>query len=596
MSQLKPPAPRRLVSGLLSGFVLLVLAVAAIIISGALSRPELRWLDWQMQSLAGNVSDDATDPVVVVGIDEASLQEFGVPVATLHRQIGAFFEAMALARPRAVGVDVVLPQASFDRIQPGLDAALARGILALRPVAPLVLGMSAAADGTLRPLHPLFANLAGNEGVAMVFIVKDEDGVMRRLDERIGDRQQSLPTLAGRIAQRIGEPVQAGLIPFFRGQRFSYVSLKDVLAWRTAGDQQRLAETFAGKIVFLGSLLPYDDQHLVPVPLAQSDAGDTTHGVFIHAAQMRAMLADGPIREIPSGWTLLAALCLALSWWLRPGLRAWLVTVATTAALLALSPRLLSAGTAIPALTWSFALLAGIASRTTLEAWLTAAERRRLRLAFDGFVSPGVLTEILAGRLNPTLAGERRDVCVLFSDIRSFTTMSEHMSPETVTDLLNRYFERMAACIHRHGGTLDKFIGDGIMAFFGAPQANADACSEAFAAAQEMIDELAAFNQEQQASGGPVVAIGVGLHYGPALIGYIGAKARHEYSAIGDTVNTASRLEGLTKDAGYPIVVSPAVRERLPDIDGLVDLGEHKIKGRAPVRIFGWNNTKDKET
>ena len=582
------PVRSLLMNPLRLGYLLVAVLVVASIAGSLLSRPELRWLDWQMRHLTERMADTTQSPVVVVGIDDASLAEFGVPLATLHRQLGGFFEAMALARPRAVGVDVVLPQTSYDRIQPGLDAALARGILALRPVAPLVLGLTATADGSLRPIHPLFANLAGPEGLALVFLPKDSDGVMRHYDEHIGSAQETLSTLTGQLARRLEIPVQEGLIPLFRGARFGYVPLKDVLAWRAAGDEARLAEAFSGKVVFLGSLLAHDDQHLVPVGLALGDSGSTTHGVFLHAAQMRTLMADGPIRESPQNLVIMVALLLSLGWWLQPGQRLWVAALIVVSSLLALSVELLAAGWAIPAMTWSLALLLGIGGRTALEAWQSAAERRRLRLAFDGFVSPGVLSEILAGRLNPQLAGERRDICVLFSDIRSFTTMSEHMSPEAVTDLLNRYFERMASTIHRHGGTLDKFIGDGIMAFFGAPQANATACIDAFHAAQEMLPELDAFNHEQEASGSPRIAIGIGLHFGPALIGYIGAKSRHEYSAIGDTVNTASRLEGLTKDAGYPVVLSPTVRERLPASDAIVSLGEHPLKGRAPIQIFGW--------
>jgi adenylate cyclase len=166
-----------------AGFLLVVAGLVSICASGALSRFEWRWLDWQMSFLARQAHALPADPVVVVGIDDASLARFGIPLATLHRQIGGFLEAMALARPRAVGVDVVLPQASYDGIQAGLDAALARGILALRPVAPLVLGMTATMDGRLRPLHPLFANLATPAGLALVFVARDDDGVIRRYDE-----------------------------------------------------------------------------------------------------------------------------------------------------------------------------------------------------------------------------------------------------------------------------------------------------------------------------------------------------------------------------------------------------------------------------
>jgi adenylate cyclase len=211
-----------------------------------------------------------------------------------------------------------------------------------------------------------------------------------------------------------------------------------------------------------------------------------------------------------------------------------------------------------------------------------------LRLAFDGVVSPDVLKEILAGRLHPGSGGERRDICVLFSDIRNFTPLSEHLPPEIVTDFLNRYFEHMTATIHRHGGTLHKFIGDGIMAVFGAPRTGDDSCGDAFRCAKEMLTEVKIFNQEQEARAGPLIAIGVGLHFGPALVGYIGSAERHEYSAVGDTVNAASRLEGLTKEVGYPIVISAAVRERLTELDRIDSLGAHPVKGHAPIAVFGW--------
>ena len=249
---------------------------------------------------------------------------------------------------------------------------------------------------------------------------------------------------------------------------------------------------------------------------------------------------------------------------------------------------LLRRGLHVP-LAWpALAALLAAASRAALEAWFGMREKRWLRAAFAGFVSPVVLREILGGRLQPQLGGERREICLLFSDIRGFTTLSESLPPEEVTRLLDRYFGRMVAAIHAHGGTLDKFMGDGIMAFFGAPQPRDNPCADAFAAARAMLGALAGFNRELAAEGRPPLAIGIGLHYGAAVVGYIGAADRHEYTAIGDAVNAASRIEGLTKEAGYPLLASRAVLDRLPDRDGFAPLGELAVKGRAAVEVFGW--------
>jgi len=570
------------------GYFAVALLLGSSMAAGVFGRVELRWLDWQMGWLQQWQVAAAGGDVVVVGIDDASLKEFGVPVATLHRQLGQFFEAMAIACVRAVGVDMVLPESSFDRIQPGLDASLARGIVALRPVAPLILGLGAKPDGAIRPLQPLFVTLVGQEGLGSVFVARDADGVVRRFDERLGAEGQTFPTLAGQMARRLGVPVSAGIVPVHLGTRFKYVALNEVISWHQAKDLARLEQAFSGKVVLLGSILAHDDQHSVPVPLADGDTGPMTHGVFIHAMQIRSLLAGNLIKEVPTALALGVAMFLTLGWWLRPGRVIWISMGLAALVILGISPLALAAGWAIPAVSWTMALLAGLGARTVWEAWLTAIEKRRLRRAFDGFVSPTVLKEILGGRLHPSQTGERRDICVLFSDIRSFTTLSEHLAPEAVTDLLNRYFERMARAVHRHEGTLDKFIGDGIMAFFGAPKGLDSPCESAFKAAQDMLAELEEFNTEQQNHGGPRIAIGIGLHFGPAFVGYIGSAARNEYTAIGDTVNTASRLEGLTKEAGFPLVMSPTVVQRLPGVVGIENLGQQAVKGRADIAVYGW--------
>ena len=148
---------------------------------------------------------------------------------------------------------------------------------------------------------------------------------------------------------------------------------------------------------------------------------------------------------------------------------------------------------------------------------------------------------------------------MLFADIRGFTARSETIAPEATVRLLNRYFTEVTESIHGAGGTLDKFIGDGVMAFFGAPQSIANPCAPACAAARDMLARVVRLNGELAAQGEAPIAIGVGLHAGDAVVGNMGSAARHNYTAIGDAVNVASRLEGLTKDVGYPLVVSAAV-------------------------------------
>ena len=573
---------------LLSRWLLPLLVALGVGGAVTLADLDMRWLDQALVVLSADRQAMTNESVVVVGIDDDSLKQFGTPVAIMHRQIGGLLEAMAAAQASAVGLDVVLPGHSYDVIQQGLDAALARGMLALRNRAPLVIGLGANADGSPRLLHPLFASLVGADGVGAAFVHHDRNGYVRRFDERIGTKGEVVPTLVGQLARRLDVPVHNGLLPLHRGALFSYVPMQTVLAWQAAGDVDSLREHFAGRIVLVGSLLAHDDQHLLAVlPTSGGHAG-SVHGVFVHAVQIRALLNDALMVELPRWVALGIMLALTATWALMPGWRAWLMVIVLVALVQIGALTALKSGLVLPAASWSLALFGGLAMRTAVVAWQTATERRRLRLVFDGFVSPAVLKQILAGKLNPDLAGERREICVLFSDIRSFTSLSEHMPPEAVTDLLNRYFERMASAIHRRGGTLDKFIGDGLMAFFGAPMASANPCQDAFHTACDMLKELDDFNAEQQARGSPTVAIGIGLNFGNAFIGYVGSRDRHEYTAIGDTVNSASRLEGLTKETGFPIVLADNVLAHLSDDVQCTMLGALSVKGRAPIQAVGW--------
>jgi adenylate cyclase len=215
------------------------------------------------------------------------------------------------------------------------------------------------------------------------------------------------------------------------------------------------------------------------------------------------------------------------------------------------------------------------------------AERDRVRDLLGKVVSPEIATQLL--RSGVQLGGEEREVTILFSDLRSFTTMSEKMAPADMLALLNRYLDRMSTIIEKHGGVIDKYIGDAIMALFGAPVADPEAPGRAIAAAREMAQALDILNRELVAEGRPTLAFGIGINTARVIAGNMGSKTRLNYTVIGDGVNLASRLEGLTKEEAYRtlIIVSEATLRAMPNPPPARELGEVKVKGKSEaVKIF----------
>lgn len=206
-----------------------------------------------------------------------------------------------------------------------------------------------------------------------------------------------------------------------------------------------------------------------------------------------------------------------------------------------------------------------------------------VRDTFGRYVSAQVRDEILRGGV--ALGGELRTVTVLFADVRGFTALSERMAPQAVVAMLNDYLERMVNVVVAHGGTVDKFIGDAVMATFGVPLAKPDDAVRAVRAAVEMQRELAAWNRERGLA--EPLRIGIGLHTGEVVAGNIGSAKKMEYTVIGDAVNTASRIEQLTKKLGAEILVSDVTAALLGDGFALRDLGTAEVAGkRLPLRVF----------
>ncbi|MBQ2697862.1 MAG: adenylate/guanylate cyclase domain-containing protein, partial [Clostridia bacterium] len=210
-----------------------------------------------------------------------------------------------------------------------------------------------------------------------------------------------------------------------------------------------------------------------------------------------------------------------------------------------------------------------------------AGEKRRITATFGRYVDPAVLNELLIrGGAAERLGGELHEIAVLFVDIRGFTTMSETLDPPTVVEIINRYLTLTTECIMRYRGTLDKFVGDCTMAFWNAPLPQEDPVYLACCAAMDMVEGSKALGEELQQIYGRSVSFGVGVHYGPAVVGNIGAPQRMDYTAIGDTVNTAARLEA--NAPGGKVLISRVVADALGDRAKVTSLGTSiQLKGKA---------------
>jgi adenylate cyclase len=237
--------------------------------------------------------------------------------------------------------------------------------------------------------------------------------------------------------------------------------------------------------------------------------------------------------------------------------------------------------------------LADIARMRELDRRRVAAERARSNLA--RYFSPN-LVGLLAERDEPLGPVRRESVAVLFADIVGFTRMAERIAPDAVLGMLREFHEHMAVEIFACGGTIDKYIGDAILAVFGLPTSGAGDAAHAFCCAARMLQALERWNAQRSARGEPALAIGIGINYGPAVLGDVGSDQGLSFTVIGDTVNTAHRLQGLTRTLQTPLVVADAVIAQLDggrtdEVERLLghlrDQGEQVLRGRStPVRVW----------
>ena len=214
-----------------------------------------------------------------------------------------------------------------------------------------------------------------------------------------------------------------------------------------------------------------------------------------------------------------------------------------------------------------------------------ALDRRRFRDSFARYLSRDVMARVLTDA--PSLRGEHREVSILFSDLRGFTTLSEQLPPERIASHLNEYFEAMTTAIFAHHGMINDFVGDAVMAVFGAPMADADHAWHAVQSARDMDRALERLNVAWDAAGLPRLRMGIGIHTGPVFAGNVGGRDRIKYTVIGDPVNVASRVEGLNKELGTTILITEETLAAVGERVRTRDCGPQAVKGRVEkVRVF----------
>ncbi|NOZ32869.1 MAG: adenylate/guanylate cyclase domain-containing protein [Alphaproteobacteria bacterium] len=364
-----------------------------------------------------------------------------------------------------------------------------------------------------------------------------------------------------------------------------YVPAKDVLA----SDYTRLQDRIAGNIVLVGtSAAGLLDIRATPL-------GNNVPGVSIHVQVLEQILsatflhrADWVTAIELLGFALIG-IVLILAIPALPPLGSLLVGVLSVAAIGGVSFYAFVALNLL--LDWTFVLVAAALVYLALilvQLFVADARKRQLRRAFGQYVSPQLLRQIEQSGAKLTLGGEVRDLTIMFADIRGFTELSERLGPADLVRLLNGLFGTLGSAITSASGTIDKFIGDAIMAFWNAPVDVADHAAMACRAALEMRVRLDGFNDQRGGPGGatPPIAIGMGLATGEALVGNLGLESRFDYSCVGDTVNVAARIEAISRTVGYDIVVAAKVRDEAPDF-AFLPAGSLTLKGKSdPVQLF----------
>ncbi|MFA6006615.1 MAG: adenylate/guanylate cyclase domain-containing protein [Candidatus Paceibacterota bacterium] len=543
----------------------------------------------------------ASDKIIIVAIDDASVATIGQwpwPRAKLAELV----TTVDNARPLSVGLDVIPREPS--RLGVADDAVLRKALAGLKThlvlpaeANPLYLTNPPHGDKPLLPLSKFFGKGLDRVELGQVNLVADRDNKIRRLPRTIQfDVGVQYESFASRTATLSGLNIPILSRPII--DRIVYAgpngTIQNVPAGKVLNKDVATLKLLEGKMVFIGATASdlHDEK---PTP---ADRGSQMSGVEIQA-QIANMFLQGysltalatfPMIFLIFLTALIGALVFLIS---KSSTRALVYNIILGVIYTVLIIIAFDSGVAINFIHLHLAWIVSTAGIFCYRYFIADKEKRQLRSTFSKYVSKDVLEDLLANPEKVKLGGDEKDATIFFSDVRGFTTLSETMTPTQLTQFLNKYLTVMTDIVLERRGVIDKYIGDAIMGFWGAPLDNPEHAFVAVETALAMTEALAQFNLESKARGELEIDIGIGLNSGKVTAGNMGSTQRFDYTVMGDTVNLASRLEGQTKTYGIHILISEATfksaqPEKLEQAGILVrELDRIKVKGKKlPVTVF----------
>lgn len=594
--------------------------------------------------IIGDHRDPMTSPVVVVAIDGETYDTppfKGSPTQTWTREIGRVLGSITEGGAKVIGFDVIFPSSieqseipfgdtSFGSRVRGFDRDYLIALRQLSDSGKLVLGEILSNDHPDRPYRA--QQLAVKNNVRALNVHTDPDDVIRRMPLSFSINDKPVPAMAVELAARalgtkpeiapsgttelfghaIPSAVPNTLTLNFRGlgRDVPAYSFADLRVCVEKGDRDFFRRAFEGKVVLLGTILNFEDRKLTsmrlsggydgspgsrcalpaPVSTAQKTRSDVA-GVFVHATVVRNLIEQDAVTELgfPMRTILtiaLAAIIACAACMLAPA-GAVIAWFALTAVYAAAAVGAFVHALALPLTEPALASLAALAMMIGYRFVLADRDERFLRKSFALYLAPEVIETMVASGKMPALGGEMRNVTMFFSDLSGFSSIAETMTPGELVTLMNEYLSAMTDIIEGHGGYVDKYIGDSIVAMFGAPADDPAHARNAVHAALKCHEKLAELNAGNAAFAGHGLSHRIGLNSGEAVVGNIGSRRRFNYTVMSDTVNVASRLEGANKYYGTAIMASEATVAQTGDTFAWRELDAIRVMGRGEaIRVF----------